>query len=211
MDTCRFCNIANGINKGERTVDTILTQTNDYFAISSIGALVEGWTLIVPRKHCCSMKNLYEDKEFAEFANKVITALRECYGPVIAFEHGPNREGSATSCGTDHAHIHLVPYSSLATRLNAMEMEWEPCCVSEVKEKVGDAEYLFYVDVADTWEKSQGKVHILEKPVSQFFRKVIADDLGIGEKYNYKTNPDTELTLKTITRMSCYFGEKDGG
>ena len=157
------------------------------------------------------LKNIYEDKNFIEFANKIIMALRECYGPVIAFEHGPNREGSDTSCGTDHAHIHLVPYRSLETKLNAMEMEWEPCLPTEVKEKVGDAEYLFYAEVADTWEKSQGRVHILEKPISQFFRRVIADDLGIGEKYNYKTNPDTELTLKTIARMNFYFGKKAGG
>ena len=52
-------------------------ETNDYFAISSVGALVEGWTLIVPKKHCCSMKALYSEKQFAEFTSNVIEVKLE--------------------------------------------------------------------------------------------------------------------------------------
>lgn len=43
-----------------------------------------------------------------------------------------------------------------------------------------------------------GRVHILKEPISQFFRKIIAEDQGNVEKYNYKTNPDITLTLKTV-------------
>ena len=158
MKTCRFCDIANeAVNRSE---DTIFAENNEFFAISSIGALVEGWTLIVPRMHCCSMKDIYGDKEFIEFANKIAKALKACYGPIIAFEHGPNCEG---------------------------------------------------VEVDDEWEKSSGRVHVLEKPISQFFRRIIANDMGISEKYNYKTNPDTKLTLKTVERMTSFFDEYSGG
>lgn len=209
MKTCRFCNIAN--EKGRRSEDTIFAQNDDFFAISSVGALVEGWSLIVPRKHCCSMKDIYTEKSFIEFSNKIIKALGECYGPIIAFEHGPNREGSDTSCGTDHAHIHLVPYHSIIAQLDNIGLSWQKCYTDAVKGIVGNNEYLFYVEVGETLEKSLGQVHILEKPVSQFFRRVIADDLGIGEKYNYKIDPDTKWTLKTIARMTSYFREKNGG
>ncbi len=208
MKTCRFCDIAN--DKSKRNADTIFAQNEDFFAISSVGALVEGWSLIVPRKHCCSMKDIYAESSFVEFSNKIATALKECYGPIIAFEHGPNREDSETSCGTNHAHIHFVPYHSIIAQLDNIGLSWQKCYADAVKEIVGNNEYLFYVEVGETWEKSPGRVHILEKPISQFFRRVIADDLGIGEKYNYKINPDTKLTLKTIVRMTSYFRENGG-
>ena len=50
-----------------------------------------------------------------------------------------------------------------------------------------------------------GSDHILKEPISQFFRKVIAEDQGNIEKYNYKTNPDTTLTLKTIKNLQTFF------
>lgn len=78
MKTCRFCDISNGISKSP--ADTIFAHNDKYFAISSVGALVEGWSLIVPRKHCCSMKNIYADKSFIEFSNTIVKALKDCYG-----------------------------------------------------------------------------------------------------------------------------------
>ena len=209
MKTCRFCDISNGISKN--TADTIFAHNEKYFAISSVGALVEGWSLIVPRQHCCSMKNIYADKSFIEFSNTIAKALKDCYGPIIAFEHGPNREGSETSCGTDHAHIHLVPYHSIASLLDNTGLSWQACYSNEVNDIVRNNEYLFYVEINETLEKSVGRVHILEKPISQFFRRIIADDLEIAKKYNYKVNPDTELTFRTIEGMVSYFREKNGG
>lgn len=201
MSVCRFCSIANKGDFLQKPENKIIAETNDYFAISSVGALVEGWTLIVPKKHCCSMKALYSEKQFAEFTSNVIEVLEKCYGPVIAFEHGPNREGSATSCGTNHAHIHLVPYHSLIQKLDTIEFDWQICTASQVDALVGNNEYLFYCEPIRKWDNPNGRVHILKEPISQFFRKVIAEDQGNIEKYNYKTNPDTTLTLKTIKKL----------
>ena len=159
----------------------------------------------MPKKHCCSMKALYSEKQFAEFTSNVIEVLEKCYGPVIAFEHGPNREGSATSCGTNHAHIHLVPYHSLIQKLDTIEFDWQICTASQVDALVGNNEYLFYCEPIRKWDNPNGRVHILKEPISQFFRKVIAEDQGNIEKYNYKTNPDTTLTLKTIKNLQTFF------
>lgn len=144
MDACRFCSIANGGEFLKKPENTKIAENKAYFAISSVGALVEGWTLIVPKEHCCSMKALYSEKLFSEFSSKVLKALTTRYGPVVAFEHGPNREGSATSCGTNHAHIHFVPYHSLTDNLNNTGLEWLMCTASQVDNLVGNNEYLFY-------------------------------------------------------------------
>lgn len=206
MDSCRFCSIAT--NRGEsvqRPENKIITQNEYYFAISSIGALVEGWTLIVPKKHCCSMKSLYSENHFTEFTDSIIKVLTKCYGPIIAFEHGPNREGSATSCGTNHAHIHLVPYHSLDKKLNATGLNWQCCTASQIDSLVKNNEYLFYCEPGNSWNNPLGKVHILKNPISQFFRRIIAEDQGNIKNYNYKTNPDITLTLKTIKNLQAFF------
>lgn len=211
MNNCRFCGIANGYDNGQRPENAKIVESDNYFAISSIGALVEGWMLIVPKNHCCSMKTIYSDTEFIVFTNRLVNALVACYGPVIAFEHGPNREGSDTSCGTDHAHIHLVPYHSLTAKLESMDLEWKKCCASQVDTLVGTNEYLFYCEPGEKWEDPTGYVHILKAPISQFFRQVIAEAQGVFDKFNYKTNPDISLTLKTIEKMQEYFSVRSEG
>ena len=204
MSDCRFCTIVKGEQRPENQK---IAESENYFAISSVGALVEGWVLIVPKKHCCSMKNIYSEKEFKTFTNKIIHALFNCYGSIIAFEHGPNHEGSETSCGTNHAHIHLVPYHSLVRKLNNMNLEWLECRSSQVHKLVSENEYLFYCEPNKEWNDPVGKLHILNKPISQFFRKVIAEEEGIPEKFNYKTNPDITLTLKTIETLNSFFAQ----
>ena len=71
MNDCRFCGIANSFKKVQKPENAKIVESEKYFAISSVGALVEGWTLIVPKKHCCSMKKLYSEKEFSEFIEKI--------------------------------------------------------------------------------------------------------------------------------------------
>ena len=211
MDNCRFCSIANSNEIVQKPENAKIAENEKYFAISSVGALVEGWTLIVPKQHCCSMKDLYSEEAFSTFANQLISVLTACYGPVVAFEHGPNREGSDTSCGTDHAHIHIVPYHSLAAKLDNMEMEWQRCSASQVSKFVNGNEYLFYCEPDGKWDDPAGRVHVLDESISQFFRRVIAEDLGILDRFNYKTNPDTELTLKTIEKVSNFYSAQCEG
>jgi hypothetical protein len=100
-----------------------------------------------------------------------------------------------------------VPYHSLAAKLDNMEMEWLTCNASQVSEFVGGNEYLFYCELDGKWDDPAGRVHVLKESISQFFRRVIAEDLGILDRFNYKTNPDTDLTLKTIEKVSSFYSE----
>ena len=203
MDKCRFCEIIKQDFLEEE--NKVIAQNDNYYAISSVGALVEGWILIIPKKHSCSMKDVYSDESFIRFTNKMITALKKCYGDVIVFEHGANREGSETSCGTNHAHIHIVPYHSLTSILDGLDMKWDCCFSKEISKIVGDKEYLYYSDIQERIDDTEGRIHILEKPISQFFRYVIANDLGIVDKYSYKLYPDLYYTKKTIKELGEYF------
>lgn len=99
----------------------------------------------------------------------------------------------------DNEKIDFVPYHSLTDNLNNTGLEWLMCTASQVDNLVGNNEYLFYCEPGNDWIDPAGRVHILKEPISQFFRKIIAEDQGNVEKYNYKTNPDITLTLTTTT------------
>ena len=69
-DLCRLCSIVksrhiNGI------VDKPIHETPNYMVIPSIGAFIDGWVMIVPRKHIYDMSELYEDDEFVRLALKI--------------------------------------------------------------------------------------------------------------------------------------------
>src|SRR5688572_22883211 len=91
--------------------DTPLFESENFSCVPSVGALVEGWLLVVPKNHAlsCSRIGAGHRNEFASFVETVATALQLKYGVVSLFEHGAGRCRSSIGCGVDYAHLHLVP------------------------------------------------------------------------------------------------------
>lgn len=197
---CRFCDIWNGMYAHAAFDKPILTKDN-YMSIVSVGAFVGGWSLVVPREHVYSMRSFYAQEGFLSFVSNVAQHVREVYKkPVVIFEHGANRCDSATSCGTHHAHLHVVPYdkSLLQTILN--DRDWVKVPHDKIQETVGEEEYLLYSDLNETIENSDIYIHILKKAESQYFRRIIAGDIGVSD-YSYKTAPYTEETVKSYEAL----------
>lgn len=199
---CRFCGYLSG-ERSKKIIDSPWLQSKDYGALVSIGTLVPGWTLVCPKQHCLNMSTHYQNSEFWSFANEVEQILSKQYGPVAVFEHGAFSENSATSCGTGHAHMHFVPLN-FALFLAALEFDggktWIASSASDVERLSAGKEYLF---VADSFKDSQktGHLCILNNSTSQFFRKVIADRLGIPELFDYKVNQMLEIAESSVTEL----------
>jgi len=199
---CKFCNIVAGKYIFDE-IDEPFASDESFVAVASIGALVEGWSLIIPRTHVLSMKDIYRSRQFADFVTPISNALYEQYGSLIAFEHGANKEGSITACGINHAHLHIVPFrDSLIQELDSSILEWSQCCISEISSRSVENEYLFYCEITPkfNWHSSRGYLHILRSPSSQFFRRLIARRRGIPEMYDYGRFP--ELHVAKQTRMA---------
>ncbi len=196
---CRFCSIQKGIKTFD-TIDTPIMETDKFFLLSSIGSLVEGWTMVIPKNHCYSMKEFYTQPEFQQFVNDSVSKLSNIYKDkkIIAFEHGANKFGSLTACGTNHAHIHLVPIDSSLLDDIQKHLSFDKISIDEISNHISDNEYLLYIDIEKTLNSSPAHIHILEKPISQFFRKIIAEKLGNPEKYNYKEYLNKEISEATI-------------
>jgi diadenosine tetraphosphate (Ap4A) HIT family hydrolase len=201
---CRFCDITDGNFSGEE--NRPIWESTNYISLASIGALVEGWILIVPKRHILSMKELYAERNFIDFANSMLTAMKLQYsGPFIAFEHGPNKCSSNTSCGTDHAHLHLMPYkNSLYPDMLDSGLIWKRCTADRIPSIAGANEYLFYTEIPanSNWEYPKGFLHILEQPTSQYFRKLIAKQQNCFEEYDYKKYARINIAIETNTVLS---------
>lgn len=197
---CRICAIASGqYALGE--VDRPWLEDDRYVAFTSIGALVEGWSLASPRAHALNLLEDYADPAFVGFVCKVIETVEAVYGSVIVFEHGAQCEGSETSCGTSHAHLHIVPINfSLQQEAASFDsgLSWFNCQLKDIKAQIGKREYLF---VADRYKGAEttGEACILNEGQSQFFRRVIARKLGRPDESNYRTHAN----FATAAAGSC--------
>ena len=71
---CRFCDII--LDKyfyGE--IDKPFASNDEFIALASIGAIIEGWALIIPKKHQISMRNIYQKSTFSVFVRSIIPTL----------------------------------------------------------------------------------------------------------------------------------------
>ena len=205
--TCRFCDIVGGQYQYAE-IDEPYASNDEFVAVASIGALVEGWTLIIPKAHQLSMRNVYERPLFVDIVGSVLPPLTYQYGHIIAFEHGANKDGSMTGCGTDHAHLHLVPLGeSLLPDLQISGLQWVQCNASEIAYRSGKNEYLFYTELnrKEAWQDSVGCLHVLESPLSQFFRRLIAERRGWLGSTDYRRFPFLNTAMQTRSVLAASF------
>jgi diadenosine tetraphosphate (Ap4A) HIT family hydrolase len=184
--------------------DQPLVETSNFFVIPSIGALVPGWLLICPKTHATNMSAFYRSPELAELRRSLTRMLANQFdAPVRAFEHGAFRAGSRTGCGVDHAHLHLVPLSSpLHKEVVASDssLDWISTDSAEVCALASNEEYLFFSDHAEEAELV-GSIALLDQPRSQFFRRIIAAQIGKQDEFNYRTNPNFGNTILTASAL----------
>lgn len=200
--TCRFCGIGRGAHF-HGLVDRPFVEDDGHFSVASIGPLVEGWSLVVPREHCLSLSSLYRTQPFKSFVRQTVERVEAQYGQTLVFEHGANRAGSPTSCGTDHAHLHVVPTSirleSLA--LNSDLRPWIRVRAEDICDLTGDSEYLFVCE-NPLDKEAVGLLHILQSPISQFFRKLIAAHLGEMDVCDYKIHLQLNVAERASQRLA---------
>jgi len=201
--TCRFCShLRAELQAGN--IDTPWMKDSDYAALVTVGTLVPGWSLICPVDHGLNLSANYKDGAFWRFYGAVIEAVSRSYGPVTIFEHGARYDGSLTGCGTNHAHLHVVPLNfDLAIEAIRFDrtQKWERCSIIEVEERSGGLEYLF-VSTTVNGAETEGLLCVPNEPISQFFRRVIANRVGLGDLFDYKRYPMMEIGQSSLARLS---------
>ncbi len=202
-DGCRFCNFFSHDFVPDE-INHPWLESKSYSAIVSVGALVEGWSLICPREHTLNLSYLYQKREFWQFVSDVVSELFDKFKiPVRLFEHGPANPGSLTGCGTDHAHLHAVPLSfSIEEAIGEYDscLFWQECDSSKIAELTRGNEYLFYVSNLNE-NQASGQLAILDTRESQYFWRVLANKLGMLGEYDYKKYPQVDVVMRSIRML----------
>jgi ATP adenylyltransferase len=178
-----------------------LWESPNFVVIPSLGALVEGWVLIVTKQHAIAMGAL-SDPLLSELNNlkwQVAGALSEHYNSsVCVFEHGPSQEGCRLGCGVDHAHMHIVPIEFDLRRAVGPYMphrtEWRPAhlldCRAAFESSTG---YLYFEQPIGF-----GQIATAADFESQLFRRAIATTIGLAEQFRWREHPQLRNVEATI-------------
>lgn len=198
---CRFCQIAAARYSDSAPWDVPFLASDDAFAIPSIGALVEGWSLVVSKRHVLNLSADYGSRSFQLFRLRAASHIRSAYGPLVSFEHGAFTESSLLSCGTSHAHLHFVPsIGSLSEIILRDGYNWLTVRASEIQPLIDGREYFFYSEEPEALDPI-GMLHLVEVPSSQYFRRVVATKINLLREFNYRLFPHSETAERTSLRL----------
>lgn len=186
----------------------ILFESENFIVIPTLGSLVEGWLLIVPKNEYLSLQCIDNDlllSELEVLSHSVGELMVKEFGCVTMFEHGAVQPKSTVGCGVDFAHLHLVPinFDLIQGVEKFLDIKYNWKKVSGLKDAIQNSEkgieYLFLSDyLGNSFITQSGKIQ------SQLFRKVIACFLEMPEKFDWKTFHEIEIVSKTISRFNKY-------
>lgn len=192
--TCRFCN--------PQDKKRILFESDDFYVMLSLGPIVEGYLLLVSKRHyeCCAAipENLADEFDRLYFDIKDI--LERQYGHVIAYEHG--RAGSCLVTSESkhcyHAHMHFVPVSfKINEKIHLVFKNDESVTLKDFRQSYRDGKrsYLFADD-------GTSKMYFPIDPVKrQYLRTLVADFVEKPESWNwldFQNWPEIESGLVSL-------------
>jgi diadenosine tetraphosphate (Ap4A) HIT family hydrolase len=101
-----------------------LLESDHFVVLPSLGSLVPGWVLVIPKQHYLCIGALPQSlfPEFQRVKKEIVKLIASQFGDPCLFEHGPSSPGLKVGCSVDHAHLHVVPFSGDLARLTASFM-----------------------------------------------------------------------------------------
>jgi len=203
MSVCSLC--SNLVSSDSPDLwNQALFETANFVVIPSLGSLVEGWVLIVPKKHFICMGALPADllRELGQTKTAVGKMLSQQYGDVCAFEHGPHALNRQVGCGVDHAHLHLVPLEfdlrGAAESFMPSGVRWRPGSFESCRAAFDEGQDYLYIEQP----LGRGCISAHIELGSQILRKAIAAQLGIPEQFSWRDYPRMEVVSRTIRALS---------
>ncbi|MFZ5452451.1 MAG: hypothetical protein ACOZF2_11375 [Thermodesulfobacteriota bacterium] len=207
MTRCRLCFDLLPHGHGEAWNEPLFESPN-FVVLPSLGALVEGWLLLVPKKHFICMGALPDSvaAEMQEMKYFLCSVLQKYYGQVCAFEHGPSRAGLSVGCGVDHAHLHMVPVSfdlfSAVTPILPENAFWFEGGIEECRAAFTRGEDYLYLEQPI----GVGRITTHQDFGSQLFRRAIATRIGALNQFNWREHPQFPNVSATIDRVRAHDG-----
>ena len=182
--------------------DTPIKETENFVVLPSLGSIVSGWLLIVPKFPVARIADIPECHrlEFLHLTENVRNDVEVNFTQSFIFEHG-GFKGSPVSCGVDQAHLHVVPleFDLLEIAQDRDDVNWQPVVGTKLPTEIeSNLEYLF---VASNEHAIFSEV---TRPSSQWFRKLIANQVGCPGEWDYRYNHFNENIKKTVQTLGIH-------
>ncbi len=195
MTNCVFCNL--DFNKIE---NTIIYETENFIVIPSVGSLIDGYVLIVTKKHINSLSELTDEQkdEYEKLVEKTSKLFQKVYGTVpIVFEHGTsNLENAMSASSITHAHSHIVNFNfknekEIIKKYNFTKIE----NFKDVKNE----NYIYYISNDGTKYVSYNF-----DSISQLMRLLIAKEIDKEQQYNWREHAFNENIILMLEKFEKY-------
>lgn len=205
MDNCHLCtDLAS--QDPNMIWNQPLFEFPNFVALPSLGALVEGWLLLVPKKHFICMGALPDTfvTEMQEIKNFLCSVVQQSYGSVCVFEHGPSKSNQSVGCGVDHAHLHILPMTfDLGSAVNPFLPEgvrWSEAGIKECQTAFTQGTDYLYLEQPI----SSGRIAINQRFGSQLFRRAIAAQINFPAQFNWREYPQLHNVSATINKLQSW-------
>jgi len=170
-DYCTFC---------QKETDRIIYQSTNFTVWLTLGQMIEGYCLIIPKEHYPSIssvpEHLWDELEYVK--KNVKAALTDMYGCCQFYEHG--RIGQCNVAPGEqlcyHAHLHAVPIlENLYDEFDDDLLKIKLNSFSDVYEKHNEyGHYLYYED-----SDGVANIYLVTKPIRrQYLRWLVAKKIG---------------------------------
>lgn len=195
---CPFCKEYSLNAKSAR----VIWSNENLCLFPTIGCFVEGYCLLIPRRHLTSIAKLdfHEISDVSLYIKMFLPILSRAYRRTfIIAEHGSDEKNCGASC-IEHAHIHLIP---VINPLEVFKLYYntggEPIVIDDYKMiKNFDNEAYLYL----SWDFNK---HFIwkntEKFQKQFVRGAVALTYGIEQFFNWRVYPFNDLMQKTVENI----------
>lgn len=201
--SARFNWVVSGHYHGPDPVCDVDLLVNPLAAVvPTIGSIVAGWVLVVPRIGALSIRDLDQvtRAEILTFARKAGEQVTAFGGLPYIFEHGPSAPNSSIGCGVDQAHIHVVPLGEdlLGAALADQSVTWVRANYADPWQGCRpDCEYLLVCRGTECF------IGFTNSTESQFFRRKIAQVRGTPDAWNYREWPFYDNARRTIEHFQA--------
>lgn len=209
VDSCPYC--VNHVPRNEQNFwsrwgkkygqeSDIIWRNGDFIIIAGLGALSEGYVILLPREHILSLGMLSEEgmPKFIQIKNEIRAVLCSLYGPITFFEHGMSSCGHAGGC-VDHAHLHAFPcQNDFRPYLQQDLRETKVASLLDLREyAISDIPYLFYENPLQEKYVYTFDGHL----PSQYFRRLWAQFVGRPDEWDWGVFLFEENIAKTIYKV----------
>ena len=213
FDRCFMCEI--GRHRGfastslhnqyvEKPVDVIIYESDNFYVVPELGAMLKGYLMIVPKEHILSVAQFPKSyfTEYYEVCEDVEKILLNAFkGSVVTFmEHGSGPSGKTShKKSIVHAHTHVVVDFTLKKDYKEM-VSLKKCEDITLASKV---HYFSYQEgcKGDLLISMDPEVYVQR----QFPRQVMAEELNLAPgQYNWRENEFKEMTDTTLYYLYKY-------